>query len=74
MQPLYQKKVLFKHGYPFSAVENKSCTMEYDKGTCPNAEKLHFEQMIINEHIRPPNTKADMLDIIKAVKKVCSNL
>ena len=74
LQPLYQKKVLFKHGYPFSAVENKSCTMQYDKGTCPNAEKLHFEQMIINEHIRPPNTKADMMDIVKAVKKVCSNL
>jgi len=74
LQPLYQKKILFKHGYPFSAIENNSCRMEYDKGTCPNAEKLHFEQMIINEHIRPPNTKADMMDIVKAVKKVCSNL
>jgi len=69
-QPVYQKKHLYKHGYPFSAVENKDCRMDYDIGTCPNAERLHFDEMIINEHIRLPNTKDDIDDIINAVRKV----
>lgn len=69
-QPMYQRKHLYKNGYPFSAIENKDCRMEYDAGTCPNAEKLHFKEMIINEHIRLPHTIEDIEDIIKAIKKV----
>jgi perosamine synthetase len=69
-QPVYQKKHLFKNGYPFSAIENKDCRQVYDSGTCPNAEKLHFEQMIINEHIRLPHTTEDIDDIINAIYKV----
>jgi len=69
-QPIYQRKHLYKNGYPFSAIENKDCRMEYDAGTCPNAEKLHFKEMIINEHIRLPHTIGDIEDIIKAIKKV----
>jgi len=69
LQPVYQKKHLFKNGYPFSAAENKNCSMDYSKGICPNAERLHFKEMIINEHVRPPHTASDIKDIIKAVKK-----
>ena len=69
-QPVYQNRCLFKNGYPFSAIENKDCRMVFDLGTCPNAEKLHFEQMLINEHIRLPNTKEDISDIINAIKKL----
>ena len=69
-QPVYQKRSLFKNGYPFSAIENKSCRMEYNIGICPNAEKLHFDQMIINEHIRLPNTEEDVRDIINAIHKI----
>ena len=69
-QPVYQKRSLFKNGYPFSAIENKSCRMEYNIGICPNAEKLHFDQMIINEHIRLPNTEEDVRDIINAIRKI----
>ena len=69
-QPLYQNKHLYKHGYPFTAPENKDCNMDYSIGLCPNAEKLHFEQMLINEHIRLPHSKEDINDIIKAVNKI----
>ena len=68
-QPVYQKKSLLKCGYPFSAPENRECSMNYAPGICPNAEKLYFHEMIINEHIRPPHTSEDIDDIIKAVKK-----
>lgn len=71
LQPIYQQKCLYKHGYPFSAIENKDCRMEYSIGICPNAEKLHFKEMIINEHVRLPHTKEDIEDIIRAINKVC---
>ena len=44
--------------------------MNYNKGTCFNAERLHFEEIIINEHIRLPNSMEDLNDIIGALKKV----
>jgi len=70
LQPIYQKKQVFKHGYPFSAPENRNAKTNYYPGACPNAEKLHFEQMLINEHIRPPHTLEDIQDIIRAMDKV----
>ena len=73
LQSVYQKQSLFKHNYPFSALENKNCFINYKKGLCPNAEKLFFEEMIINEHIRPPNSKKDMIDVVDAIRKIASS-
>lgn len=70
LQPLYQRKQAFKHGYPFSAPENQGIATNYYLGACPNAEKLHFEQMLINEHIRTPHHLSDMEDIVKVFQKV----
>ncbi len=72
--PVYQKKSLFRNGYPFGAPENKKCSMNYSPGICPNAERLYFKEMIINEHVRPPHTVEDMDDIIRAVQKCCTGL
>ncbi len=73
LQPVYQKKQAFKHGYPFSAPENRGITTNYYLGACPNAEKLHYEQMLINEHVRPPHAMSDMEDIVKVFQKVSGN-
>jgi len=70
MQPVYQKKKLFKNGYPFSAPENMECRMTYGEGICPNAERLHFDEMIIIEHVRSPHTQEDMEDIISAFRRL----
>ena len=70
LQPLYQKKHLYKHGYPFAAKENKLCRNEYDHGTSPVAERLHFREMLINEHIRPPHDEKDIIDIVSVLSKV----
>lgn len=70
LQPIYQKKILFKNGYPFSAKENANCVQDYQKGCCPNAEMLHFNEMVINEHIRLPHTSKDMASIISAINKI----
>jgi perosamine synthetase len=73
LQPLYQRKQAFKHGYPFAAPENQRIATNYYLGACPNAEKLHFEQMLINEHIRPPHSLKDMDDIVIAFQKVAKS-
>lgn len=70
LQPLYQERIAFKHGYPFSAPENAASSPNYEPGVCPNAELLAFEQLIHNEHVRPPHTLDDMRDIVQAIKKV----
>ena len=63
---------LFKKGYPFKAPANKGLNMNYKKGICPNAEKLYYQQIIVSEHIRPPNTLNDLKDIIKGIEKLVS--
>ena len=70
LHPLYQKKVAFKHGYPFRAPENQCIVTNYHQGACPNAEKLFFEQMLVNEHVRWPHTESDIEDIARAMYKV----
>jgi perosamine synthetase len=72
LQPLYQEKKAFKAGYPWSAPENSASKPNYAKGSCPIAEKLHFDEMIVSEHIRPPHTTADIDDILAAVDKVAA--
>jgi perosamine synthetase len=73
LQPLYQKRLLFKEGYPFTAPANKDCYQNYEKGICPVAEKLHFDELVINEHIRLPNDISDINDIIIAFDKVSTS-
>mgnify|MGYP001594775637 CR=1 FL=1 len=73
LQPVYQKQLLFKYGYPFSAPVNRKCTKDYKKGICPTAEKLHFEEIVINEHIRFPHSQSDMIDILQSISKIYSN-
>ena len=70
LQPLYQRKTLFKQGYPFNAPVNKGTTQRYEKGTCVNCEALHYSRMIINEHIRLPNQEEDIDDLVEIIKKV----
>ena len=74
MQPIYQRKIAFKHGYPFAAPENQDIETNYHPGACPNAEELYSRQMMINEHIRPPHTREDMIDLVDAVEKVTASL
>lgn len=70
LQPLYQRRQAFKSGYPWAAPENRESHPNYDQGCCPVAERLHFREMLINEHIRPPHEAADIDDIVAALSKV----
>jgi perosamine synthetase len=70
LQPIYQRKQAFKHGYPWAAPENQAIRTNYDRGACPVAEHLHFEWMLVNEHVRPPQRREDVMDIARGIEKV----
>ena len=70
LQPIYQRKVAYKHGYPFSARENLEIRTNYFPGACPNAERLHLEQLITLGIVRLPHTMEDIAQIAQAVEKV----
>lgn len=74
LQPLYQRKLAFKHGYPFSAPENRDIRTNYFLGACPNAERLHFKELISTDVVRLPHTVDDMKQILEAVDKVMTAL
>ncbi len=69
-EKIYQTKTAFKHGYPFSAPENKEIKTNYFQGACPVAERLRDHELLLNEHIRPPNTLGDIEDIVKIFEKI----
>ena len=70
--PLYQRRLAFKHGYPWSARENRDSDPDYSYGSCPTAERLYSEEIVVSEHVRPPHTEEDMDDIAFAVSKVAT--
>jgi perosamine synthetase len=74
LQPLFQKRTAFKNGYPWSAPENSETSASYELGECPVAEKLHFDEMLVDEHIRPPHTQADVDDIGIVFDKIAGRL
>jgi perosamine synthetase len=70
LQPLYQQRATH---CSFNCEKYKG-HVNYNKGICPNAEKLHYEELITHEYIRPGMTKEDMMDVIIAIEKVCKNI
>lgn len=67
LQSIYQKKKAFKNGYPWSAAEGNH--YDYSKTSCPNTEYM-YENMILNEFVRPYQKKKDMDDIANIIQKV----
>ena len=70
LQPLYQKRLTH---CSFNCEKYKG-TVDYSKGICPTAEKLHFEELFSHEYMRPGMTKDDMNDVITAFHKVSENI
>jgi dTDP-4-amino-4,6-dideoxygalactose transaminase len=45
----------------------------YDRGLCPVAERMHFQELITHEYIRPGMTQSDLDDVVLAFEKVTEN-
>jgi dTDP-4-amino-4,6-dideoxygalactose transaminase len=70
LQPLYQKQIAYgTAGFPFKSAANKS-RVNYGKGLCPLAERMHEKELFTHELMRPPMTKEDLNDVVDAFNKV----
>ena len=70
MLPLLQKRTAFTKGYPWSAPENQESKPQYNEGTCPIAEMLYKDEMLLSQYIIPPQTTEDMQDIVQSAEKI----
>ena len=74
LMPLYQKKQIYLHSqFPF-VQEGKPVSVTYDKGICPNAEKLHEKElMILNLAFHYPKSKEEVDSFVAALQKLENN-
>jgi perosamine synthetase len=70
LQPLYQQRAT---DCSFNCGRYKG-NVSYKKGICPNAELLHFDELITHEYMRPGMANSDMNDVIAAFIKVSRNI
>jgi perosamine synthetase len=68
VRPLYHS-LLFKErrAFPFKHYKGNA---QYEPGLCPVAEELHFRRLLVIPVVRPPATRRDIDDIVRAIRKV----
>lgn len=66
LNPIYHESKPFIYNYFGKEIS-------YDKGICPVTERLHERELITTVVCRPPANRADMNDVVVAVKKVIEN-
>lgn len=73
LQPLYQNRIAYgDKGCPWICEHYKG-RVSYEKGICPVAERMHFDELITHELMRPPETKEDLNDVVASFRKVWEN-
>ncbi len=73
LQPIYQRQIVYgDKGCPFTC-SYYSGHIDYTPGICPTCEKMHYDELITHEMIRPPMNNKDMDDVVEAFKKVWEN-
>jgi hypothetical protein len=45
----------------------------YEKGMCPVVERMHNKELFTHEYMRPPMTREDLDDVVRAFDKVFEN-
>ena len=74
MEPMYQKKIAYgARGCPFDCPWYKGL-VSYDRGLCPTAERLHFEEFIITDICKYANSEREVEEFVVAVKKIMDNI
>ncbi|MCS7029738.1 MAG: DegT/DnrJ/EryC1/StrS family aminotransferase [Bacteroidia bacterium] len=70
LQPLYQQRASL---CSFNCPRYKG-KVDYSKGICPNAEKMHFEELFTHEYMRGNMSEQDLQDVVDAFYKVAENI
>lgn len=69
LEPMYQQRLAFKGGVPFSSTES-SKLIKYDKGICPVAEMVYERRLIFGKFCRWPLTMQHIDQVALAFEKV----
>lgn len=69
LQPIYQQKAAWAYNPALYTHE-----IDYSLGLCPITERMHFEELITHEYMRPGMTKTDMDDVVLAFEKILDNV
>ncbi len=73
-EPIFQKKIGYGTvGCPFKCPHYNG-QVSYDKGLCPNNERLHFEEILTTDICKYPNTEKEVDEFAQAVEKIVSNI
>jgi|YNPMSStandDraft_2_1061718.scaffolds.fasta_scaffold03421_2 dTDP-4-amino-4,6-dideoxygalactose transaminase len=70
LQPLYQQRATLC-AFNCPRYDGK---VDYSKGICPNAEKMHFEELFTHEYMRGNMSEQDLQDVVDAFYKVAENI
>lgn len=70
LQPLYQKRAV---GCSFNCPKYEG-SVSYEKGLCPVTERMHFEELLTHEFMRPGMKKEDLEDVVRAFEKVVAHI
>lgn len=74
MLPMYQKKIAYgNQGFPWNS-EISEREINYGKGICPNAERLHDETFLGYQMCLHELSDNDAYSIVEAFKKVWDNI
>lgn len=67
--PMFQRKVVYKNGnFPFKD------NIQYNKGICPIVEEMYYKKLWVHDFTKSSLKEDDVMDVIKAYKKVCDNI
>jgi perosamine synthetase len=69
LQPIYQQRAAFAFNN-----DRFSGEIDYSKGICPVTERMHFDELMTHEYMRPGMSKEDMEDVVRAFEKVAKNV
>lgn len=67
LQPMYQTRRGTQCSYNCPRYDG---TVDYAEGLCPVAEDLHNNKLFTHEYMRPPMTREDLDDFLRAFEKV----
>lgn len=72
LQPIFQERVMYSRGCPWSCEHARGSVVSYDRGITPVVEDLWENSLISVNAVYPPLTVADMDDIADAFIKVAT--
>lgn len=74
LEPVYQRRIAFgRDGFPFTYSGYKG-RVEYERGLCPVAEKMHYDELIMLTVCHANIQKRDLQDIVNAFEKVTNHI